>query len=98
MSTSTTAWLGVLFTVLATVNTYLMFKLWGYPFDKQTRTSEAPPWAMLLHRALGYGYAVIGWVNSERYYEKAVGAISIPDSSPGIYQRLISQVGDRESG
>lgn len=37
----------------------------------------------------GYGYAVIGWVSSEAYYQKAVGAISIPDSEPGEYRRLV---------
>ena len=37
----------------------------------------------------GYGYGIIGWVSSEAYYEKTVGAVAIPDSEPGIYQRLI---------
>jgi mono/diheme cytochrome c family protein len=36
-----------------------MYHLWGYPFDKATRTSSAPRWAMLLHRLLGYAFAVI---------------------------------------
>lgn len=34
----------------------------------------------------GYGYAVAGDVNDAAYYQKAVGAIEIPDSSPGIYK------------
>ena len=34
----------------------------------------------------GYGYAVVGAVESTRYYQKTVGAWEIPDSSPGIYR------------
>ena len=34
----------------------------------------------------GYGYAIAGDVNVPGYYRKAVGAIEIPDSSPGIYK------------
>ena len=37
----------------------------------------------------GYGYAIIGWASSTDYYEKAVGAVAIPDSKPGLYHRLI---------
>jgi GNAT superfamily N-acetyltransferase len=33
----------------------------------------------------GYAYAVIGWVSSENFYARAVGATVIPDSEPGIY-------------
>ena len=33
----------------------------------------------------GYAYAVIGWVSSEDFYARAVGATVIPDSEPGIY-------------
>ncbi len=38
---------------------FLMYHLWGYPFDKATRTSSAPRWAMMFHRLLGYAFAVI---------------------------------------
>ena len=34
----------------------------------------------------GYAYAVIGWVASEDFYARAVGATVIPDSEPGIYR------------
>ena len=34
----------------------------------------------------GYGYAVIGDVGPVAFYQKTVGAIEIPDSSPGIYK------------
>jgi GNAT superfamily N-acetyltransferase len=34
----------------------------------------------------GYAYAIIGGTDSIEYYKKAVGAIEIPGSSPGIYR------------
>jgi len=36
-------------------------------------------------RELGYAYAVIGGIGPAEFYERAVGARLIPDSSPGIY-------------
>ena len=36
-------------------------------------------------RELGYAYAVIGGVGPAEFYERAVGARLIPDSSPGLY-------------
>ncbi len=54
-----TAMLGVAFLILGFAAMFLMFHLWGYPFDKATRKSAAPRWAMLLHRGLGYAFAVI---------------------------------------
>lgn len=36
-------------------------------------------------RELGYAYAVIGGVGPVEFYERAVGARLIPDSSPGVY-------------
>ena len=39
---------------------------------------------------MGYAYAIIGWADDAApFYEKTVGAISIPDSHPAIYQNLI---------
>ncbi len=39
---------------------------------------------------IGYAYAIIGNANSIEFYEKTVGAIEIPGSSPGIQrERLI---------
>jgi len=55
-STST---LGVAFVVLGFGAMFLMYHLWGYPFDKATRTSAAPRWAMYLHRVLGYLFALV---------------------------------------
>jgi NADH:ubiquinone oxidoreductase subunit 6 (subunit J) len=51
--------LGVVFVVVGAVATFLMFHLWGYPFDKEELKSEAPATSMLLHRALGYLSLVI---------------------------------------
>jgi ribosomal protein S18 acetylase RimI-like enzyme len=36
-------------------------------------------------REMGYAYAIIGGVGPKEFYVKAVGAIEIPDSTPGIY-------------
>jgi predicted N-acetyltransferase YhbS len=36
-------------------------------------------------RELGYAYAVIGGVGPAEFYERAVGARLIPESSPGVY-------------
>lgn len=38
----------------------------------------------------GYNYAIIGWAGPTAFYEKACGAISIPDSTPRSYGRMIS--------
>ena len=60
-----TAQLGIVFLVLGFAAMFLMYHLWGYPFDKATRTSAAPRWAMLLHRIVGYlfgiTYVLIMW-------------------------------------
>jgi len=40
-------------------------------------------------KALGYAYAIIGDVGPSAFYEKAVGAIPIPDSAPGIYAGML---------
>ena len=43
-------------------------------------------------KAKGYGYAIIGWAGPIDFYKKFVGAIEIPDSTPGIYRDLL--IGD----
>ena len=43
-------------------------------------------WAL---REMGYVYAFVGAVGPVRFYQKAVGAIIIPDSEPGIYIDLL---------
>jgi hypothetical protein len=37
-------------------------------------------------RELGYVYGIIGGAGPTEFYERAVGATVIPDSSPGIYE------------
>ena len=59
MSSSLSAIFGLVFLGLANASVFLMFKLWGYPFDKETRTSAAPRSLMLLHRCLGYAFALL---------------------------------------
>jgi cytochrome c2 len=59
MNTLVSAILGIAFVVLATGLVFLMYHLWGYPFDKATRTSAAPRGLMLLHRGLGYAFVVL---------------------------------------
>jgi hypothetical protein len=41
--------------------------------------------ALHAQRSRGYAYAIIGGVGPAQFYEKAVGAIPIPGSTPGIY-------------
>lgn len=40
-------------------------------------------------REMGYAYGIIGGAGPVEFYRKAVGATSIPDSSPGIYADAI---------
>jgi len=39
--------------------------------------------------SVGYAYQLFGDAGPVEYYKKAVGAIEIPDSSPGIYRNMI---------
>ncbi len=57
--TQHTTQLGIAFVVIGFIAMYLMFHLWGYPYDKEKRLSAAPRWAMLLHRILGYLFTAI---------------------------------------
>ena len=41
-------------------------------------------------RLKGYGYAAIGAVGPAEFYRKAVGAVPIPNSWPGIYHDLLT--------
>lgn len=40
-------------------------------------------------KAKGYAYAVIGGAGPTKFYEKAVGAVEIPGSAPGIYRDYV---------
>jgi hypothetical protein len=39
----------------------------------------------------GYGYAIIGDAGPTDFYEKAVGAVAIPDSVPGVYAGMLHE-------
>ena len=54
-----TSILGIAFVVVGLSAMFLMYRLWGYPFDRETHESAAPRWAMALHRGLGYAFALI---------------------------------------
>ncbi len=56
MDTSTTTLLGLVFLGLASTSTFLMYKLWGYPYDEETHTSTAPGSLVALHRTVGLLY------------------------------------------
>jgi GNAT superfamily N-acetyltransferase len=45
--------------------------------------------AMHALKAQGYAYAIVGGVGPAGFYEKAFGAVEIPDSAPGIYAGII---------
>lgn len=45
-------------------------------------------------REMGYAYGIIGAAGPVEFYVKAVGAIPIPDSSPGIYRDLLAADGE----
>jgi hypothetical protein len=40
-------------------------------------------------RHVGYGYAIIGGVGPVAFYQQAVGAQVIEDSTPGVYAGLL---------
>lgn len=59
MDTFSNAVLGLIFIALSFASTFLMYKLWAYPFDHDTLKSSAPRSLILLHRAIGYVYLAI---------------------------------------
>lgn len=76
MNIDFTAELGMLFAILGFTATFLMYHLWGYPFDKEKKRSEAPRSLMYLHRALGYAfvlcYVLLMWQMLPRMWEYQV--------------------------
>ena len=48
--------LGIIFLVSGTAATFLMYHLWGYPYDKEKLESSAPQSLVFVHRLLGYIY------------------------------------------
>ena len=59
MDTLGNAILGLVFLCLSATGTFLMYHLWGYPFDHERMKSSAPPKLMMLHHLIGYAYAAI---------------------------------------
>ncbi|MDH4069698.1 MAG: hypothetical protein OEV30_04685 [Ignavibacteria bacterium] len=53
------ALLGIMFLLLSLAGTFLMFRLWGYPFDHQKLKTSAPKGLVRLHHILGYAYGAI---------------------------------------
>jgi len=49
-------------------------------------------------RQHGYGYAIIGGVGPADFYAKAVGAIPIEGSEPGVYRGLLGSQRFGENG
>ena len=53
-------------------------------------TGKALLLACLLDMKLaGYGYDIIGSVGPAEFYRKAVGAVEIPDSTPGLWKTML---------
>lgn len=59
MDATGNAVLGIVFLGVGGAATFLMYHLWGYPFDHDAMKSAAPPWLMRLHRVLGMLYGAI---------------------------------------
>jgi GNAT superfamily N-acetyltransferase len=59
-------------------------------------TGKALLLACLLDMKLkGYVYAIIGAVGPSEFYSKSVGAVEIPDSSPGLWKTWLRRDDDR---
>jgi GNAT superfamily N-acetyltransferase len=48
--------------------------------------------ALHAQRAQGYAYSIIGGVGPAEFYAKAVGAVVIADSTPGIYDGMLMRM------
>jgi cytochrome c5 len=59
MSPLVNSLLGFLFLAVGAAATFLMFYLWGFPYDKEKHHSFAPPRLVLLHRVLGFAYLLL---------------------------------------
>jgi GNAT superfamily N-acetyltransferase len=42
-------------------------------------------------RAVGYAYAVIGWVDATEFFKRACGATVIEGSEPGLYRGILNE-------
>ena len=60
------------------------------PSHRGGGTGQALLLACLLDMKLkGYGYAVVGAVKDINFFKKTVGAVEIPDSTPGFYRNRV---------
>jgi hypothetical protein len=59
MDTWLNVFLGLLFLVLGLANVLLMYRIWGYPYDKARLQSSAPRSLVLTHRLTGYAFVFI---------------------------------------
>lgn len=59
MDAYTNALLGILFLSLGFAAVFLMFRIWGYPFDEARHQSSAPPGLVRFHRVIGVAYVVL---------------------------------------
>jgi len=60
------------------------------PAHRGGETGKALLLACLLDMKLkGYGYAVVGAVKDIDFFKKTVGAVEIPDSTPGFYRNRL---------
>ena len=59
MDISFSAFLGLFFLALGFAAVFLMFRIWGYPFDEQRHQSTAPRMLVLLHRSVGVCYLLL---------------------------------------
>jgi GNAT superfamily N-acetyltransferase len=48
--------------------------------------------ALHAQRAQGYAYAIIGGVGPAAFYAATVGAVDIPDSTPGLYAGMLPRL------
>jgi hypothetical protein len=58
--------------------------------------------ALHAQRAQGYAYSIIGGVGPAEFYAKAVGAVLIEGSDPGVYAGILPypspDVGEEDAG
>ena len=62
----------------------------GYAcYEATCRNFFGPTKVLEEYQGIGYAYAIIGGVGPKDFYRKCVGAIEIPDSTPGIYKDFL---------
>lgn len=59
------------------------------PYRRRGLGRELLRAALEAMRAIGYAYAVVGWVASEAFFQRVAGATPIPGSEPGLYAGIV---------